>query len=458
MSETTTAEPHGDRRHMRRVLLSSYLGSTVEFYDFLLYGIAASLVFNQLFFSNLDPLVGTIASFGTLATGYLARPVGGIIFGHFGDRLGRKSMLVVTMSVMGVASALVGVLPTYDQIGSLAPLLLVTLRVLQGIAVGGEWGGAALMALEHADPGKRGFAASVANMGGPSGAVLATVVLTLFSLLPEDQFLAWGWRVPFLLSVVLVAVGLFVRLRVSESPMFEQARNRPAPTKPPLVEVLQKQYRQVILSCFGGASAFVIQSLLATFALSLAMQAGHGRTTVLVMHGLASLLHIVTIPAFAILSDRIGRRPVMISGALATAVLIYPVLLMIGSGSTWLLLAGFVLGNPILQASMYGPLAAYISEMFGTSSRYTGASLGYQIASTLGAGFAPIIGAALLGAAGGSNPVLVAAFAAAVCLVSVVAIWCSGESHRADLADPSGQADPAEPAGPATDASTQSAV
>lgn len=440
MSQITTAGSPTDRRQMRRVLLSSYLGSTVEFYDFLLYGIAASLVFNQLFFSNLDPLVGTIASFGTLATGYLARPIGGVIFGHFGDRLGRKSMLVITMSIMGVASALVGVLPTYAQIGSLAPLLLIALRVLQGIAVGGEWGGAALMALEHADPRKRGFAASVANMGGPSGAVLATVVLTLFSLLPEDQFLAWGWRVPFLLSVALVAVGLFVRLRVTESPVFEQARSRPtAPTKPPLVEVLQKQYRQVALSCFGGASAFVIQSLLATFALSLAMQAGHSRTTVLVMHGLASVLHIVTIPAFAILSDRIGRRPVMISGALATAVLIYPVFLMIGSGSTWLLLAGFVLGNPILQASMYGPLAAYISEMFGTTSRYTGASLGYQIASTLGAGFAPIIGASLLGAAGGSNPVLVAAFAAAVCLVSVVAVWCAGESHRADLVESSDQ-------------------
>jgi MFS family permease len=443
MSETETAEAHSDRRHMRRVLLSSYLGSTVEFYDFLLYGIAASLVFNQLFFGNLDPLVGTIASFGTLATGYLARPVGGIIFGHFGDRLGRKSMLVITMSVMGIASALVGVLPTYDQIGSLAPLLLVTLRVLQGIAVGGEWGGAALMALEHADPRHRGFAASVANMGGPSGAVLATVVLTLFSLLPEDQFLSWGWRVPFLLSVALVAVGLFVRIKVSESPLFEEARTRPASTRPPLVDVLQRQWRQVGLSCFGGSSAFVVQSLLATFALSLAMQAGHGRTTVLVIHGLSSALHIFTIPAFAVLSDRIGRRPVMMGGALATAVLIYPVLLMIGSGSTWLLLAGFVLGNPILQASMYGPLAAYISEMFGTTSRYTGASLGYQIASTLGAGFAPIIGASLLGAAGGSNPVLVAAFAAAVCVVSLLAIWRAGESHRADLVEASDSTAPA---------------
>jgi MHS family shikimate/dehydroshikimate transporter-like MFS transporter len=344
-------------------------------------------------------------------------------------------MLVITMSLMGVASALVGVLPTYDQIGSLAPLLLVALRVLQGIAVGGEWGGAALMALEHADPRHRGFAASVANMGGPSGAVLATVVLTLFSLLPEDQFLSWGWRVPFLLSVVLVAVGLFVRLKVSESPLFEEARKKRPAAKAPLVEVFQRQRRQVVLACFGGSSAFVVQSLLATFALALGMGAGHSRTTVLVMHGVASVLHIATIPAFAALSDRIGRRPVMMTGALATAVLIYPILLMIGSGSTWLLLAGFVLGNPILQASMYGPLAAYVSEMFGTGSRYTGASLGYQLASTLGAGFAPIIGASLLAAAGGSDPILVAGFAAAVCLVSILAIWRAGESHRSDLVD-----------------------
>ncbi|MFS2294331.1 MAG: MHS family MFS transporter [Actinomadura sp.] len=431
---STSADlPVTERREMRRVLLSSYLGSTVEFYDFLLYGIAASLVFNKLFFNNLDPLVGTIASFGTLAAGYVARPLGGIVFGHYGDKVSRKSMLVVSMSLMGGASTLVGVLPTYDQIGSLAALLLVALRLVQGIAVGGEWGGAALMALEHADPRRRGFAASVVNMGGPSGAVLATVVFTLFTLLPEEDFLAWGWRVPFLISIVLVAVGLFVRLRITEPPLFEEARKRRQTTRAPLLEVLQRRRREVVLACFGGSSAFVVQSLLATFALALGMNAGHSRTTVLVMHSVTSILHVVTIPAFAALSDRVGRRPVMMGGTLATAVLIYPALLMISSGSTWLLLAGFLLGNPILQASMYGPLAAYVTEMFGTGSRYAGASLGYQLASTLGAGFAPIIGASLLRAAGGNDPVLVAGFAAAVSIVSFLAIWRTRESHRADL-------------------------
>ena len=211
----------GDPRQMRRVLFSSFLGSTVEFYDFLLYGTAAALVFGDLFFSNLTPAVATIASFGTLAAGYLARPVGGILFGHFGDRIGRKSMLVMTMTLMGVASFLIGLLPTYATIGWVAPVLLVLLRLVQGIAVGGEWGGAALMALEHASEKRRGFAGSFANMGAPAGAVLSTVVLAIVTQLPEEDFLSWGWRIPFLLSAVLVAVGLYVRLKVTESPLFE---------------------------------------------------------------------------------------------------------------------------------------------------------------------------------------------------------------------------------------------
>ena len=207
---------------MRRVLFSSFLGSAVEFYDFLLYGTAAALVFGQLFFSDLTPVVATIASFGTLAVGYIVRPLGGVIFGHFGDRIGRKSMLVLTMTLMGAASFAIGLLPTYDTIGVLAPILLILLRLIQGFAVGGEWGGAALMALEHSDENKRGFSASFANMGAPAGAVLSTVVLAIVTLLPGDAFLSWGWRIPFLLTAVLVGIGLYVRLKVTESPLFEQ--------------------------------------------------------------------------------------------------------------------------------------------------------------------------------------------------------------------------------------------
>ena len=208
----------GDPQQMRRVLFSSFLGSAVEFYDFLLYGTAAALVFGQLFFSDLTPVVATIASFATLAVGYIVRPLGGVIFGHFGDRIGRKSMLVLTMSIMGAASFAIGLLPTYQTIGILAPILLIVLRLIQGFAVGGEWGGAALMALEHSDEHKRGFSASFANMGAPAGAVLSTVVLAIVTLLPGDAFLSWGWRIPFLLSAVLVGIGLYVRLKVTESP------------------------------------------------------------------------------------------------------------------------------------------------------------------------------------------------------------------------------------------------
>ncbi len=222
----------GDPQQMRRVLFSSFLGSAVEFYDFLLYGTAAALVFGQLFFSDLTPVVATIASFATLAVGYIVRPLGGVVFGHFGDRIGRKSMLVLTMSIMGAASFAIGLLPTYQTIGILAPILLILLRLIQGFAVGGEWGGAALMALEHSDEKKRGFSASFANMGAPAGAVLSTVVLAIVTLLPGDAFLSWGWRIPFLLSAVLVGIGLYVRLKVTESPLFEQEdHHRPSRLK-----------------------------------------------------------------------------------------------------------------------------------------------------------------------------------------------------------------------------------
>jgi len=432
--------PH-DRRAMRPVLASSFIGSAVEFYDFLLYGLAASLVFGEIFFSDLSPAVGAIASFGTLAVGYVARPLGGVVFGHFGDKLGRKSMLVITMSLMGAASFLIGLLPTEAQIGAAAPLLLVLLRVVQGLAVGGEWGGAALMALEHSPGERRGFAASVANMGGPAGAVTATATFGVLSLMPEEAFMSWGWRVPFLLSALLVGLGLFVRLKVAESPVFvaaleaaeKQAAAEPRRT-PPLLAVLTRHRRAVVLACGGGLAAFTIQSLLATFCLPYAMDAGHSRATVLTASAVTSLLHVFTIPAFAMLADRVGRRPVMLAGAGLTVVLIHPVFLMIGEGSTLLLFLGYAIGNPLLQAMMYGPLAAYVTEMFGTETRYTGASLGYQLSTTIGAGFSPLIAATLLAERGGNDPVWVSGFVALVAVLSALAIWRAAESREHALA------------------------
>lgn len=432
----TTSPTSDSRKQTRRVLLSSYLGSTIEFYDFLLYGLVATLVFGELFFSNLDPTTGRILSLATLAAGYVARPIGGVLFGHFGDKLGRKSTLIVTMSLMGAASCLVGLLPTYDSIGIAAPILLTLLRIVQGIAVGGEWGGAALMALEHSSNERRGFAASFANMGGPSGAVLATISVALFSLLPEDDFLAWGWRVPFLLSCVLVGVGMFIRLQVTESPAFIEAQERAAAEdveRPaPIVEVLRKHMRHVLLALFSGLGAFLLQALLATFAIGYAIDAGHSRGAALTAAAIAAFLHIFTIPAFAALSDRVGRRPVMLAGATATVVFAWPLFQLLSSSNWWLLLAGFVLGNPILQAMMYGPLAAFVTEMFGARARYTGASLGYQLSTTIGAGFGPVVAASLL-ASGGGAPKYVVLLVMATAIVSGGAILLTRETSQIDL-------------------------
>jgi MFS family permease len=421
---------------MRRVLLSSFLGSTVEFYDFLLYGTAAALVFGTVFFADLDPVIATIASLGTLAAGYIARPLGGIVFGHFGDRLGRKSMLVITMALMGGASTLIGLLPGYATIGWLAPVLLVLLRLVQGVAVGGEWGGAALMALEHAGDRRRGFAGSFANMGAPAGAVLSTVVLAVVTLLPEEQFLAWGWRIPFLLSAALVGLGLWVRLTVTESPLFAAAAaEQPAQRRRfPLVEVLRGNPLGVLVGAGAGIGAFVLQALLATFALSLGVQGGLARSTVLWLFAAASAVQVIALPAYAALSDRVGRRPVMIGGAVAGAGLAYPIFSLIGSGSVSGVLLGFLIGMPLVQAAMYGPLAAFTSELFATGSRYTGASLGYQMSTTLGGGFAPVIAAGLVAGTGaGSGLVQVALFTGAACLLSLIVVVAAKETGRRDI-------------------------
>jgi MFS family permease len=438
VTSSTGATPPAshDAQQMRRVLFSSFLGSAVEFYDFLLYGTAAALVFGQLFFSDLSPVVATIASFGTLAVGYVVRPLGGVIFGHFGDRIGRKSMLVLTMTLMGVASFAIGLLPTYATIGALAPILLIVLRLVQGFAVGGEWGGAALMALEHSDENRRGFSASFANMGAPAGAVLSTVVLAIVTLLPEDDFLAWGWRIPFLLSAVLVGIGLYVRLKVTESPLFEQEVITAVASEKkrlPIVDVLLNSPRSVLLGIGAGVGAFALQALMATFALTIGVQGGLDRSTVLWLFAVGSLVQIVALPAYAALSDRIGRRPVMITGCVAAMIAAYPILLLIASGSVLGVLLGFLIAMPLVQAAMYGPLAAFTTEIFATGSRYTGASLGYQLSSTLGGGFAPLISATLVAGATGNGLLRVAVFAAAAALVSAVTIAVAKESSTRDL-------------------------
>ncbi|MEU7474774.1 MFS transporter [Lentzea sp. NPDC042327] len=408
---------------LRRAVSSSFLGSVIEYYDFLLYATASAVVFNKVFFSSLDPLVGTIASFGTFATGYLARPLGGVLFGHYGDLLGRKKMLVLTMTLMGVASFLIGLLPTYAQIGWLAPAGLVLLRVVQGISVGGEWGGAVLMSAEHATS-RRGLWASFTNAGAPCGMVLSTAALTgTAALVGEQAFLSWGWRVPFLLSLALLAVGLFVRMRVEETPVFRAERKK---TSTPLVDVLRNHPRTLLLSVGVGLSAFVAQSTLTTFILAYGVQAGNSRQAILNALTLSSALAVLGILGWSAASDRFGRRPVVLAGAVLMAVFGFVLFPLVDNGYVVLAL---VLGQAVVHPMMYGPLAALYSELFTTGSRYTGASLGYQLAG-LGAGLAPLLFAQVQNSAGtGAIPFILAAF----CLLTVVCTVVLRETSHTSL-------------------------
>jgi MFS family permease len=422
------------RKEARTVILSSYLGSTIEFYDFLLYATAAAVAFPKVFFTGADEWVGVVAAYGTFAAGYVARPLGGVIFGHFGDRIGRKGMLIISMAMMGIASTLIGLIPGASVIGPWGAVLLVLLRVCQGIAVGGEWGGAALMALEHSDPKRRGFAASFVNAGAPTGAVLGTVVMGIFSALPQDAFLAWGWRVPFLLSFVLLIVGMFVRLRVAESPIFAEAVAKEgaqgAKRKIPLLEVLRRP-KALIMIMFAGAAGFGLQVVLPTFSVTYAVSKGAPQQGVLYAFAGASAISILFVLLGGRLSDRFGRRPVMVAGLALFIAYLFPMFGMLSSGNVGLIFLAFTVAL-ILHSSLYGPLAAFVSEQFGTTNRYTGAAVGYQLATLIGAGFTPGIIAGLYKDSGQSIvPVVV--FLSVMALVSIVFILLTRESKNNDL-------------------------
>ncbi|MGW1362533.1 MFS transporter [Streptomyces chartreusis] len=422
---------HRERtRQLRRVALSGLLGTAVEFYDFLVYGTVAALVFGELFFPGADPAVGTIAAFGTFAAGYVARPLGGIVFGHFGDRLGRKSMLLLTMGLMGGASFLIGLLPTYDTVGVWAPVLLIALRVLQGIAIGGEWGGATLMVVEHAGERRRGLWSSFTQMGAPLGSLLSSLVVTFVVAMPRDQFTAWGWRVPFLLSVVLLGVGLFVRLKVVESPLFAEVKKDRAESRLPILEVLRRP-RPLLLACCVGIGAFTAQSLLTSYLIAYATGIGYARPQVLTALTASAAVALVVLPCASALSDRVGRRPVVLTGAVLSAATAFPVLTLIDSKSPGALILAVVIGHGIAQSTMYGPLGALLTEMFGTRVRYTGASLGYQGATLVGAGFSPMIAGSLVAGSGNGTPV--ALLLCGGSLITALTVWFVRETSRTSL-------------------------
>jgi len=436
------------RREARTVIASSYLGSTIEYYDFLLYATAAAVVFPKVFFTGMDEWVGVVAAYGTFAAGYVARPLGGIIFGHFGDRLGRKNMLIVSMLVMGIASTLIGLVPGAAVAGAWGAVMLVILRVCQGIAVGGEWGGAALMALEHSESGKRGFAASFVNAGAPTGAVLGTLVMGAFAALPNEQFLAWGWRVPFLLSFVLLGVGMFVRLKVSESPIFKAALEQekaeqekaeqqrtaqggaPVRREIPLLQVLRRP-KTLIFTMLAGAAGFALQVVLATFSVTYAVSKGADRQGVLYAFAAASFVSIAFVIMGGRLSDKLGRRPVMIGGLVLFILYLTPMFQLLSSNNIGLIFVAFAIGL-MIHSTLFGPLAAFVSEQFGTTSRYTGASLGYQLATLLGAGFTPGIVAQIFKDSG-QNTAAVVWYLAVMSVVSIVFILLTREPKNNDL-------------------------
>jgi len=423
-----------DPKSLRQVILASFIGTTIEWYDFFLYGTAAALVFNKLFFPNIDPLAGTLSAFGTFAVGFVARPIGGVIFGHFGDRVGRKSMLVYSLVIMGVATFLIGLLPTYNTMGAAAPVVLVVLRFAQGIGVGGEWGGAVLMAVEHSPPGRRGFAGSWPQMGVPAGLLLSTAVFAaLSSRLTEAQFLAWGWRIPFLASVALVAVGLFIRLRILETPAFLRLKSTSNPPRRPIVDLMRGYTRNVLLAAGMRVAENGTFYIFTVFVLSYGEQhLGLPRSTMLGGVLLASSIGLFTIPAYGALSDRIGRRPVVLLGAVFVLLFAFPFFWLVDSRSPALIWLAIVLAVNIGHDAMYGPQAAYFSELFGTHVRYSGASFSYQFTSVVSGGVAPFI-ATLLLAWGGSGAV--AAYMAAMAAVTVASAYAAEETFRGKMSE-----------------------
>jgi MHS family shikimate/dehydroshikimate transporter-like MFS transporter len=412
---------------IRIVALASLIGTTIEWYDFFLYGTAAALVFNRLYFPTFDPLTGTLAAFGTYAVGFVARPIGGIIIGHYGDRIGRKSMLILTLIIMGVATFGIGLLPTYAQIGPWAAVALVVLRLAQGFGVGGEWGGAVLMAVEHAPPGQRGFYGSWPQIGVPAGLLLSTAVFALFARLPEEQFLTWGWRVPFLLSILLVGVGLIIRVRILETPAFARVKEAGTEARRPIVELLRTHRKEVLLAMgarFAENGAFYIYTV---FVLVYGTQkVGIDRQTVLNGILIAAACALVAIPLWGALSDRLGRRPVYLFGACVTALFAYPLFWLLDTGSTPLVWLALVVALVFAHAPMYGPQAAFLSELFGTRVRYSGASLGSQLSSVVAGGLSPFIATALLPYGRGA----LASYLIAMALVTIVAVLIASETRH----------------------------
>ena len=419
----------------KRVLAASVVGSVIEWYDYALYGTAAALIFGRLFFPNTDPMVATIATFGTFAAGFVARPIGGLIAGYYGDKLGRKSTLVLTLMTMSLSTTLIGCLPTYASAGAWAPILLLLLRILQGLAVGGEWGGAVLMAVEFAPPGRRGTWGSFPQIGPSAGILLGTAAFSLVSMsVDESSFMAWGWRIPFLISLLLAGVGMYIRLKVSETPAFKRVHEITKQGSNPLMAVIRQHPRELLHAIFARFADGGNFYLLTVFALAYASErAGIPRSQSLTCLMIATFLNIITIPYFGRLSDTYGRRPVFIGGAVFMAAFAWPMFKMINTGDATMLALGLSIMMIVGHAPVYSTLAAYYAELFPARVRYSGISIGYQSAGIILGGFMPLIASSLIVWTGG-NPWPVVLIIAAQALIAAASLYLGPETSKRDMA------------------------
>ena len=418
---------------LRHVMLAAGIGSALEWYDFFIYGMASALVFGKLFFPTYDPAIATLASFATFAVGFLARPFGGLFFGHFGDRWGRKPMLVATLLLVGGSTFAIGLLPTYAQVGFWAPVMLLALRLAQGFGAGAEYGGAVVMAVEFAPPGKRGLYGAFAPMGTTAGNALAGLTFVGVGMLAKDDLLAWGWRIPFLVSLLLLGLGVYIRAKVSETPVFLAASAKRPPLKLPAIEAVRRNPRNFFVVVGARLAENALGYLYPVFGLSYLIGNLHvPRDTAIFAVICGNVALVCGLVFFAWLSDRIGRRPVYIFGALFSAACAFPFFLLVGTLNPALIVLAFVVEMGIGSGAMFGPQAVYFAELFGPRLRYSGFAFARELGSIIAGGPAPLIAATLVAWMAGA-PWGVCIYVIAISLVTAFAVWCGPETYRSDI-------------------------
>jgi metabolite-proton symporter len=422
-----------EKKLEKKVLIASLIGSSIEWFDYFLYGTVAALVFNQMFFQSDDPAVGLMLAYASFALAFFIRPLGGVIFSHIGDRIGRKKTLVLTLSLMGGATVLMGFLPTYDNIGVAAPILLIVLRLIQGIGLGGEWGGALLLAVEYAPKERRGFFGSIPQMGVTIGMLLGTLALSIMTLLPEEAFLSWGWRVPFILSALLVIFGLWIRKGIDETPSFKKAQEKGEIAKIPFVETMRSHWKEVLIAVGAKVVETAPFYIFGTFIVSYATtQLGFSRTVTLNAVTIATIVTTILIPIMGKLSDKIGRKKLYVGGTVLMMLYAFPYFWLLHQNSALLLILATVLGLGIIWAPITAVLGTMFSEIFKSNVRYTGITLGYQIGAALAGGTAPLVATALLNAYDNSY-VPVALYIMLAAAISLIAIASVRDRRNQDL-------------------------